>query len=256
MTFYEPPAEMSELSLAFHFLGQISFDDALALQLRLVQEAASSPAPRARLLFCEHPALITIGRIGSRGHVRLSGERLRHERLAVRWVSRGGGCVLHAPGQLAVYPIVPLAGLGWSIGQYLERLQRGLLDALRQLQVHPQTQPGHFAVWGRSGLLAAVGVAVREGVTCHGAFLNVNPAMRPFAFVDSLPTEVVAPGTKTTMGCLLAERRTAVRMSSVRAALVDGLARAFGTERYHLHTGHPWLVRSSGVLREAAVGDD
>jgi lipoate-protein ligase B len=34
--------------------------------------------------------------------------------------------VLHAPGQLAVYPIVPLGLFGWTVGEYLRRLQRGM----------------------------------------------------------------------------------------------------------------------------------
>jgi lipoyl(octanoyl) transferase len=237
-------------------LGQISCDDAWALQQRLAAEVAEREEPSAVILFCEHPPLITVGRRGSRGHIRLTGERLRHENLDVRWVRRGGGCILHAPGQLAVYPIVPVTALGWTLGEYLRRLQRGLVQALETLRVHGVTQAGCPGVWGRSGLLAAIGAAVRRGVTSHGAFLNVNPAMRLFGFVDAVPPGQVEPGTKSTMGCLLAERRTAVRMSSVRAALVEGLAQAFDTDRYHLHTGHPLLVRTSGVVRGSLVDDD
>ena len=39
------------------------------------------------------------------------------------------------------------------------------------------------------------------------------------------------------------------RMSSVRAELIPHLADAFGCDRYHLHTGHPWLRRGRKVLR-------
>jgi lipoyl(octanoyl) transferase len=241
--------------LAFHLLGQISCDDAWALQQRLAADLAERATRAAVILFCEHPPLITVGRRGSRGHIRMAGERLRQENLDVRWVRRGGGCILHAPGQLAVYPVVPLATLGWTLGAYLRRLQRGLLQALETLQIHGTTPAGRLGVWGRSGLLAAIGVAVRRGVTSHGAFLNVNPAMRLFGFVDAVAPGRVEPGTKSTMGSLLAERRTAVRMASVRAALVEGLAQAFDTDRYHLHTGHPLLVRTSGALREAFAGD-
>ena len=245
--------DRSEPALAFHLLGQVAYDDALALQQRLAHDAAESQAASVSVLFCEHPDLITVGRCGSRGHVRMSGEQLKREGLALRWVSRGGGCILHAPGQLAIYPIVPLAVLGWSVRQYLRRLQQAVLTAFRQLQVHGQTQPDRFAVWGQSGLLAALGVAVRDGVTCHGAFLNVNPPMRRFAFVDALPPEHVGAGLKTTMGCLLAERRTAVRMATVRSAFVECLAAAFGSDRYHLHTGHPLLVRAIGTRRESTL---
>ena len=43
------------------------------------------------------------------------------------------------------------------------------------------------------------------------------------------------------MGSLLAERRQAITMPRVRALLVPRLAETFGTDRYHLLTGHPLL---------------
>jgi lipoyl(octanoyl) transferase len=74
---------------------------------------------------------------------------------------------------------------------------------------------------------------VRQGVTQHGAFINVNPAMRDFGRVE------VAGGQ--TMSSLLSQRALPTKMTRVRAALVTHLAEAMGLERYHLHTGHPHL---------------
>ena len=228
-------------------LGPVAFERCFALQERLAYEAGSQSDGRIVVLFCEHPDLITVGRLGSRGHIQLSDRQLRRERLEVRWLSRGGGCVLHAPGQLAVYPIAPLDALGWTVGEYMRRLQQGIVDAFGELNVHGETYPEPFGVWGRSGQLACVGVAVRNWVTMHGAFINVNPAMRRHAFVDTLPPDRATASEKTTMGCLLAERQTAVRMASVRSTLVKTLAAAFDCERYHLHTGHPWLPQKKGT---------
>jgi len=119
---------------------------------------------------------------------------------------------------------------------------------LDELNVQCETRPGRFGVWGRSGQLTCVGVAVRRWIALHGAFINVNPEMRRYAFVDTLPPDAASVGEKTTMGCLLAERQAAVRMTSVRSTIVKTLAAAFDCERYHLHTGHPWLTPSSGML--------
>jgi lipoyl(octanoyl) transferase len=221
----------------------------LELQNRLVYEAGGLTEPRVVVLLGEHSELITIGRTGSRGHIRFTDEQLKHEHLEVRWVSRGGGCVLHAPGQLAVYPIVPLGVLGWTVGHYLRQLQRAVLDALGAVGIRGETRRGSFGIWGRSGQLACVGVAIRNWVGLHGVVLNVNPQMRHFAFVDTC-LEEADQGAKTTMGCLLAERQAAVKMTSVRAALVESLAAAFDSERYHLFTGHPWLHPEVGTARE------
>ena len=99
----------------FHLLGEIDFDDVLCLQRRLVYELSTADQPRAVVLLCEHPSIITIGRAGSRGHIKLSHDELQRQQLATRWVDRTGGCILHAPGQLAVYPIVPLPQFGWTL---------------------------------------------------------------------------------------------------------------------------------------------
>ncbi|MFV1967807.1 MAG: hypothetical protein ACC628_20445 [Pirellulaceae bacterium] len=225
----------------FYLLGSLKWDDALRLQRRLVYESSGECGQRLHILFCEHPEMITIGRSGSRRHVRFSDEELRRERVSVRWVSRGGGCVLHAPGQLCVYPIVSLARWGWSVGGFMCRFQEGLRRAFQQLVIRTHTYEGHFSLGGRAGVLAAMGVSVQNGITCHGAFINVNPTMTRFANVDTLDPEHVEPGEKTTMTSLLAERRLAVRMTSVRSALVSSLVEVFDCSRHHIHTHHPLL---------------
>jgi lipoate-protein ligase B len=203
-------------------------------------EAGGQVEPRIVVLFCEHPVSLTVGRSGSRAHIRFSDAQLRHNRISVRWVSRGGPCVLHGPGQLAVYPIVPLEQVGWSAGEYLRRFQSALVGAFAHVGIRGETRPHSFGIRGRSGLLAAMGVAVRRWITCHGAFVNVNPQMQRYGFVESDPA-AAADGEKTTMGCLVAERRTGVRPASVRSALVQSMSAAFESPQYHLFTGHPWL---------------
>jgi lipoyl(octanoyl) transferase len=244
MSAQQRPGATREPVAEFRLLGRVPFEAFRALQSRLVYEAGGLTEPRIVVLLCEHPDLITVGRAGSRGHIRFTNDQLKHEQLGVRWIGRGGGCVLHSPGQLAVYPIVPLSLLGWTVGEYLRRLQRGIVAGLAELNVRGETPDGTFGVWGRSGLLANVGVAVRGWIACHGAFINVNPAMRRYAFVDVFPPNPDPDSGKSVMGCLLAERQATVRMTGVRAALVKTLAAAFDCERYHLFTGHPWL--SSG----------
>jgi lipoyl(octanoyl) transferase len=116
-----------------------------------------------------------------------------------------------------------------------------------ELNVKPAPVPGSLALAGRSGVLAAIGVSVRQGVTMHGAFLNVNPEMRDFGRV------FVAGGQ--TMSSLLSHRALPTKMSKVRAALVTHLAEALALERYHLHSGHPLLADLPEQIptREAAA---
>lgn len=230
-----------------HLLGQVDFEDCYTLQRRLAYDATTRGDGRVVVLICEHQSLITIGRAGSRSHVRFSGSELNERQLAIRYVGRGGGAILHAPGQLAVYPIVPLAWHGWTIGDYLRRLQRSLAQLLTEFNVRPAAVPGSFALAGRAGILAALGAAVRQGVTQLGAYLNVNPPMRDFGRVE------VAGGQ--TMSSLLSQRALPTKMTRVRAALVTHLAEALELERYHLHTGHPLLAElpATSPPRESAA---
>lgn len=224
-------------ALEAHLLGRIDFGDCLELQNRLARQIGSRDDGQICLLLCEHPAVITIGRGGSPGDVQLQSGTLASRQIDVRWVKRGGPCLVHAPGQLAAYLLVPLRWHGLTVGGHLDRLQSGVEAALQALGVAAQPRPGRHGLWGRTGQLVSIGVAVRDWVTTHGAFLNVTPPMGLFRLVESDPLE------SSPMSCLVAERQKAAKMTSVRAELVRSLADAFGCERYHLHTGHPLLRR-------------
>jgi lipoate-protein ligase B len=236
-------------SADFYLLGEVDFDQALKLQRRLVFEAGDNIEPRLVVLLCEHADLVTIGRSGSREHVRMSNEQLQRKGIACRWVSRGGGCIPHARGQLAIYPIVPLRLVGWSVGEYCRRLQSGVRQSLNQFQITTSIRPHLFGVWGQTGLLAAMGLAVQNWTACHGAFINVHPPMSLFHHVDTASGDIRSP-EKRTMTSVLAERRSPTRMSSVRAAIVENLAQAFGCESHQVHGSHPWLRKTKGAAGE------
>jgi lipoyl(octanoyl) transferase len=240
--------EESPFAVHFHLLGTVPFPQFVRLQRRIAYDVGGFDDGRIVVLLCQHTPVISVGRRGSRGHVRLTNGQLRAKRLELRWVNRGGGCLLHAPGQVSVCPMVPLAWHGWSVGDYLRRLQQAVQRTLDDLRVRWASQPGTMGLWGRSGQLAGFGVSVRQWVTGYGAYINVNPAMHDFSFVDVISPDSLTE-VKATMGCVLAERRQAVTMPKVRSFVVANLAAAFGTDRYHLFTGHP-LLASVGSQRE------
>jgi len=221
--------------LEAHLLGSIDYDHAVRLQQRLVYEAGGRSDGQIVLLVCEHPKLITVGRSGSHADVRLSPAELASRQMEVRWVNRGGGCVVHGPGQLAVYVVAPIEHHGWTVGEYLYKLQRGLAAAIEAVGVATQTRPGRFGLWARTGKVAEIGVAVRGGIAYYGAYINVAPAMEIYRFVSADSRD----GGRTSS--LVAGPRRLVRMSGVRAALIPALAEAFDCPRHHLHTGHPLL---------------
>ena len=191
-----PQIESQSPALEAFLLGQIDFDRALDLQQRLVLQCRDRDDGQIILLLCEHPAIITVGRGGSPGEIAMQSGLVRNRQIEVRWVNRGGGCLVHCPGQLAIYPLVPLQWHGFSVGEFLDRFRAAIMETLDDLNVPPaETATGapprdhrsHFfsGVWGRTGQLAAVGVAVRHWVTYYGAYLNVCPPMGLFRLVET-----------------------------------------------------------------------
>jgi lipoyl(octanoyl) transferase len=220
--------------LQAYLLGAVGFEAALTLQRRLVYDV-SGDRGRAALILCEHPPLITVGRQGSYFHLLLEPRELVARRWQVRWVNRGGGCVLHLPGQLAVYPVFPLDRLGLDVQAYLDRLQQVLVNVLADFEVAGEVLPGRAGVWASGRLIAGVGVAIRDWVTYYGAYLNINPALRPFRLV------CCAGDHELPMTSLERERHRPIRPAQVRERLLEHFADRFAFARTSLFSDHPAL---------------
>ena len=236
----------SEAALQAYLLGTVDFRACLALQQRLVYEAGERTDGQITLLICEHTPTITVGRGGSRWDIRLTDQELTSRQVPVVWVGRGGGCLAHGPGQVAIYPIVPLSQRGLTVGEYLCRMQAALVATLQDVGIRPQMRAEQFDLWGRTGQLATVAAAVRNWTTYHGAFINVCPAMHLFRHVRT------NSGPAATMSSLVADSQKPIKMTSVRSSIVRHVAVSLGCERLHIHSGHPFLLQQSKVLRESA----
>lgn len=223
-------------ALQAYLLGPVDFDALLALQRLLVYQVGGD-RNSAALLVCEHGPLFTVGRQGSRAHILYEPEELHALRWPVRWVNRGGGTLLHLPGQLAVYPVLPLDRLGLGVQDYLDRLQAVLADVVADCGIRAEARPGRPGVWAGGRPVAALGVAVRDWVSYFGAVLNLNPDLVPFRRVRCF-----GPGEEP-MTSLERERRGPVRPTLVRERFLEHFAARFGFERTSLFFEHPALPR-------------
>ncbi len=138
-------------SLEAYLLGRLEYDVALALQNRLVYEASGRNDGQMALLLCEHPSTLTVGRRGSRAHIALTPRELASRKLPVRWVNHGGGCLVHSPGQLAIYPIIPLQWHNLALGEYVVRLRTAVRSVLEELHVRVSDTAGGPAVTSSHG---------------------------------------------------------------------------------------------------------
>lgn len=218
--------------LNVYLLGRVDFDALLALQRRLVYEI-SGDRRQAVLLLCEHDPLITVGRQGSRAHIHFDPFELRLKRCPVRWVNRGGGCLLHTPGQLNLYPILPLDQLQLDLGRYLDTLRAVLQDVASDAGLRGvHSDPVGLTAAGR--LVAHLGVAVRDWVSYFGAAININPDLEPYRRVQ-------CGGLHEPMTSLERERRLAINPLLVRQRLVERFMERFELPRVAIYHDHPAL---------------
>lgn len=224
--------------LELFLLGMIDFEDAQRLQRRLVYDVGESESGGA-LILCEHPPTITVGRSGSRAHIRPDDEELREAGIRVHWVNRGGGCVLHTPGQLVGYLSLPLESLGLSLTAYLERLERALLTVLEEFDLKGEIRPHIPGVFLGSARVASIGVAVNRWIAYHGFTLNVGTYLSDFALLDE-PGIGLQSLRQTSME---SRRQRPAPMPKVREAVVRGVEAAFGLEKRHIYTDHPLIRR-------------
>ncbi|MEM9703363.1 MAG: hypothetical protein AAF907_13060, partial [Planctomycetota bacterium] len=191
---------------------------------------------------CEHPPGVTVGREGSRADLRCDEQDLRSRSMEIDWVARGGGVIVHSPGQLCAYPVLPVGDEG-------DENDRGLTPALLRdvlvsaagaacddLRVANEISPDGAAIVARTGVVAEVGAAVRNGFSRWGLFVSVAPAME-------FPRLAVRPDGAA-VSSLSAARHNPVSMPAVRSTLIDRIAEGLGYSTVHTFTGHPVLRRT------------
>jgi lipoyl(octanoyl) transferase len=233
--------------LSVWLAGPIGLDAYWAMAERLAWEVSEPDGRPPTLVLYELEPGVTIGRLGSRTDVDLSDDELRSRRLAIRFVGRGGGAVLHGPGQLGIALFAKLEDLGfgrYDVGSYLERFEAGLEGAVRAVRCGAARDSHMHGIFGRTGLLAAVGIAVRRGVAWHGGFLNVQPALELFHRVRTVP--VAAGLGMRTMSSIEADVQRKVRLQDARSAVVQHMADAFAFPQAHIQSGFPFPIRGAG----------
>ena len=221
-------------ALQAYLLSAVDFEAALALQRRLHYDVVGDRS-QAALVVCEHPALITVGRQGSRRHLLFDGDDRQARQWRVRWVNRAGGCWLHLPGQLSIYAIMPLEVLGLTAPEYVAMLGETLRRLLADFSVTARVHVDAAGVCVGDRLLAAIGVAVKNDVAYYGACFNLNPSLDVYRLLRCHPR------TAQPMTSLERERRGPVRPSMVRERIVERFRETFGFARVSLFSDHPAL---------------
>ena len=162
-------------ALLYKDLGRMDYLGALVLQERVV-ELKQRGSLADVLLFVEHPHVYTLGRGGQEANV------LAAQGVPVIRTGRGGDVTYHGPGQMVAYPIIDLRSkLRKEVHRYLRNLETSAIRALNDFGLDGIRRHPYTGIWIDNRKIAAIGIAVRRGITFHGLALNVNTDLSYFS---------------------------------------------------------------------------
>ncbi|TVQ35286.1 MAG: lipoyl(octanoyl) transferase LipB [Spirochaetaceae bacterium] len=203
-------------------LGRVGYQQALDLQLKLVEQRRSEQIPDT-LLLLEHPPVITMGRSALDSDILAPADELERAGATLHRISRGGETTYHGPGQLVGYIIANLYEHQRRLKRFIGNLEQVFIDLLAErYSVSAGRDEHHRGVWVRDEKIAAIGIAVNRGITMHGFAFNVHTDLSHFGWI-------VACGI-TDRGQTSLERLTGrtVSLSEAGSAVVEAFGRVFG----------------------------
>lgn len=147
---------------------------------------------KAILLGLEHPLVITLGkRANIIKDLKISCEETKIKNVKISTVNRGGEATLHSPGQLVIYPIIPLDYLKIAIKHFVYFLEEATIKLLQTYNIDAyrgktRSEPGIYTTKGK---IAFFGLRINKGISSHGLSININNNLDYFQWIRSCGKE-------------------------------------------------------------------
>ncbi|MCA9400874.1 MAG: lipoyl(octanoyl) transferase LipB [Candidatus Omnitrophica bacterium] len=200
-------------------LGEIEYAEALDVQKRYVNRVISGEPHK--LIFCQHPKVITIGRMSKKEHLFYSEEEYAQKGFTVYSVDRGGDVTLHAPGQQIIYPIFHLSQLHLKdLHRYIRKLEAVMIDTLRQFDIDGRRHETNTGVWVHEEKIISMGIGVRKWVSFHGIGLNVSTDLKLFS-------DIKPCGLDVQMTSIEKITKKTVDYKQLKDTIMDGFSKQF-----------------------------
>jgi lipoyl(octanoyl) transferase len=206
-------------------LGRRPYAEVLELQRDLRRRRIEGELGEDVLLLVEHPPVITLGRGTQPSSLPIGPAELQRRGVEVFEVERGGDVTFHGPGQLVGYPILDLRDHRQDLHWYLRSLEDVLIQALGQLGIEADRNPGLTGVWTAGRKIASIGIHVKQWVTLHGFALNVTTDLDPFDLIVPCGIRQVV---MTSVAAELLRTDSEALMAEVRGRVVEAFCNVFG----------------------------
>ncbi len=199
-------------------LGLIDYTSAWDFQKKTVEQVIQGG--KDTLILCEHPPVLTLGRLAKDNNILYSPAELSREGVKIVPIDRGGEVTLHSPGQLVIYPIFNLTRYGRDLKVFLETLEQVAIDLLLDFGIVANSLRGGRGVWVKERKIASIGIGVKKWVSFHGMAINVNTNLDLFKLIKPC-------GLDVEMTSLQALTGRPVDMNAVKKSAVSHFSRHF-----------------------------
>ena len=205
-------------SVLIQDLGLIDYEKAYNIQKQWVDKVINGHEPV--LILCEHPAVLTLGRLASQENFLMPMETIGNKGIKILPIDRGGEVTLHSPGQLVVYPILDLKNYGKDLKRYLHGLEQVAIDLLKDFGILADRFLGRTGVWVGQEKIVSMGIGVRKWVSFHGLAVNVNTDLNLFKLIKPC-------GMNVQMTSINKIKNKNIRMEEVKERLVERFCEHF-----------------------------
>lgn len=164
-------------------LGLMRYRDALRQMDELHSKIVAEPNSEERLLFVEHPAVVTMGNRERDSDMLFSGEALKARGVDFEKIDRGGSVTVHEPGQIVVYPLVRIDARRRTVKSFVWSLEEAMIRTAASFGVEAARDPINPGIWCGPNKLGALGIRVANHVSKHGLAFNVTNSLATFDLV-------------------------------------------------------------------------
>lgn len=177
-----PSATPRPTTLCWIHWGRLSWERGWQGQRDRWQAVRDGAAPPT-LFSVEHDPVITLGRRADDSHLRADRAQLAQQGVTLVQADRGGEATYHGPGQLTLYAIVPLRPLGLGVSDLVRALAGAVAEQLAGDGIRASYDPARPGLWTHGRKICAVGMRIQDGVSLHGAALNVTTDLDAFRLI-------------------------------------------------------------------------
>lgn len=168
--------------ISFQYIGHCSYKPALTVQQDCWLQVLATRS-MGFVLGVEHSNVVTLGKRGSlTADVMFPETQLSARDFEIVRTDRGGQATIHTPGQLVIYPILPLREMGFTVSSYVQLLLSVSIEVLAAYGIAAKCGE-NTGLYTENGKICFVGIRVEKGVTRHGISLNISNDLSLFQVI-------------------------------------------------------------------------